>query len=352
MGLRALLAVCCLSLAIPALADTGLPFNEGAGISLVLRSGQAVNGTLQATLDPKWIIIDENGTRVAVRAEDVLIARTTDAGLDLAATALEERSGLTLFGVPNATDNRFRFTPQGMTQEVEGLTILEREAFLLGHYDKYRVPAYVSMRWSRDDLARGAGISYSRRGGFVPDEELPAFARVDSNSLDHANTGLERGHMARDEDLESFGYDAVRDGMLMSNMVPQQNRAPSRNHAIWGTLENAHNRIVGDQSADIPVIWVISGPIFDDQDGAAVQFVGEGIGVPDATYKIIAWFTTADEFRTMAFIIPQDASNFDLTTYLVSVDAVEARTGLDFFHELDDTAETSAESRIAASLFD
>jgi hypothetical protein len=133
--------------------------------------------------------------------------------------------------------------------------------------------------------------------------------------------------MARDEYLESFGYDAVRDGMMMSNMVPQQNRSPARNHDIWGTIEYAHRQIVGDQSAGIPVIWVISGSIFDDQDGGEVQFVGEGIGVPDATYKLIAWFTPQDAYRCVALIIPQEASDFDLSTYLVSVDAVETRNG-------------------------
>ena len=48
--------------------------------------------------------------------------------------------------------------------------------------------------------------------------------------------------------------------------------------------------------------------------------------------------------RVLAFVMPQQVESDSLRSYLVSVDAVEDQTGLDFFSQLDDAAEEQLEA--------
>jgi endonuclease YncB( thermonuclease family)/DNA/RNA endonuclease G (NUC1) len=258
----------------------------------------------------------------------------------LAAPRLAPVSQHFLFGAPKETDGRFRFVPDGEDGEVRGITELRRTAFSVGHYDKNRLPAWVAMRWTRDDWERGQGVSMRRPSPSV-DNELPEYARG-GTSFEFARTGLERGHMAPDDLMESWGNGAVREAMRMSNMVPQ---LKDRNHRVWGVLEKEIREIVADDEDDVDItaVWTIAGPIF--REGSSERRVGDpGTRVPDATYKVVGWFTSPNVFDVRAYLIPQRASDVDLRHYLVPVDEVERSTGLDFFSDLDDQSEDEVES--------
>jgi endonuclease G len=55
----------------------------------------------------------------------------------------------------------------------------------------------------------------------------------------------------------------------------------------------------------------------------------------------------SSEPRALAFVMPQDvAGNEPLDRYLVSIDEVEARTGLDFFPQLPGPIEYRLESSV------
>jgi len=48
----------------------------------------------------------------------------------------------------------------------------------------------------------------------------------------------------------------------------------------------------------------------------------------------------------LAFVVPQDVKGTEpLDRFVASVDHVEALTGLDFFHQLEDTLENALEAR-------
>lgn len=251
-----------------------------------------------------------------------------------------------LFGPPQIDrPEQFEFTPEGHTQPVEGVTILVREAFTLGHFDRLKLPAWVCMRWSLSDLVDSERVSWDRPR-FRPDSDLPSYAQ-NGTSLNFQVTRMERGHMARDADLEAFGFDAVTEGVLMSNIVPQRQ---GRNHAVWGRLENQHRFIVDHDEYDIPTVWVTSGPIFFDLD--LVEFAPGGIGIPDATYKVIAWFDEDEELHARGYVIDQDSTNFNLRSYLRSIDRVEELTGLDFFPQLNPQQEANLEAATNQQLWE
>lgn len=243
-----------------------------------------------------------------------------------------------VFGKPKPFDNRHRFKPPGETAEVAGITELKRIAFTIGHDDKHRVPAWVAMRWTKNDLERSEELSFDRPG-WRQDTELPDYARG-NGKYDYQNTSLQKGHMARDADVEAWGIAAVKEATLLSNSVPQKQHA---NHAVWGVLENEHRNIVGDEEDDqeISTVWVISGPVF--YPGRRVTTVGN-TGVPHATYKVIAWLGADNKLRTRGYIIGMNDTSTNLSSYLRSIDQVETATGLDFFSDLPDAEENQLEA--------
>ena len=50
--------------------------------------------------------------------------------------------------------------------------------------------------------------------------------------------------------------------------------------------------------------------------------------------------------KMIGFIMPNEKIEADITSFMVSVDSVETRTGLDFFKHLDDSVEVRLESLI------
>lgn len=62
------------------------------------------------------------------------------------------RSRHLLFGLPKVkVSERFNIK-QKDGQVIEGISILVRDGFVIGHNDKRKVPAWTSKRWNRDDL--------------------------------------------------------------------------------------------------------------------------------------------------------------------------------------------------------
>ena len=73
-------------------------------------------------------------------------------------------------------------------------------------------------------------------------------------------------------------------------------------------------------------IWILTEPIFS----ADSVLLDSGAWVPDACYKICV-DQTMNQIRVMAFIIEQSIPPYTrLRERLVSVDEIEAATGIDF----------------------
>lgn len=96
-------------------------------------------------------------------------------------------------------------------------------------------------------------------------------------------------------------------------------------------------------------IWIITGPVYDDEK----ECLACGVEIPDEFYKIVLDVEEqTGKPRAVGFIMPNEKKVKEpLTTYLVSVDEVEKKTGLDFFSKLDDEVESQLESKKASSLW-
>lgn len=352
------------AIGLVAVADTGTPFPSGTKVEIGTPAG-TVSGTLRDRTKDGWLFLLEPGralpTAIPERAVGFIRPMAPKDSAKLAKTmappmAPPDASAAApmhfVFGQPRVQDRkRFAFIPDpGSSTEVDGVTVLQRFAYTVGHYDKFKVPAWVAMRWSKVEFHIAASQPTHPRN-FVQDDDLPDYART-GKDYQHAKFGYERGHMARHEDLSGFGVagDArigTREGCFMSNIVPQQRKG----HIVWGLLEKEHHDIVANSKAGISAVWLIAGPIF--KNGKPRDVIGpDKVGAPDAVYKIIAWKTANGDFSARAYIIEQDDTGTDLKAYLTTIDNIEAQTGLDFFSDMDDLLEEALESKTFSKLWD
>lgn len=149
------------------------------------------------------------------------------------------------------------------------------------------------------------------------------------------NSGYQRGHLAPNYAISQVhGREAQRASFLMSNVVPQK---PRLNQKAWQRLEEA---VIDHFAPRFGELWVTTGPIFD----ADVETLDSGVEVPDAFYKIVLIRDRDERPKVLAFRMSQAVrGNEALSRFLVSVDALEAETGLDFFRELPDDIESAIE---------
>ncbi|HRF42296.1 MAG TPA: DNA/RNA non-specific endonuclease, partial [Saprospiraceae bacterium] len=81
--------------------------------------------------------------------------------------------------------------------------------------------------------------------------------------------------------------------------------------------------------------------------------IGENeVSIPAAFFKVLLDADSSNP-KAIAFLVPNEISFDPLTKYVVSVDEVEKRTGLDFFPDLlDEDTEKQLESRFNVDLWE
>jgi endonuclease G, mitochondrial len=114
-------------------------------------------------------------------------------------------------------------------------------------------------------------------------------------------------------------------------MIPQD---PGHNRGIWRILEIG----VRNTAAEGNDIYVISGTIYDE----GYKTIGNNVGVPTRIWKIVYNATTN---QTIAFLFPNSKlSTKDLPKYVVTVDEVEAATGINVFPKLNEAVEAKVDT--------
>lgn len=215
------------------------------------------------------------------------------------------------------------------------LRVLSNRGYVVGYYEAKANPAWVAYRIH--DLVRIPSPS-PRPDRFEVDRRTVTRVSPD----DYTGSGYDRGHLAPNYAIATrFGVEAQEETFLMSNITPQLH---ALNAGLWKTLEM---KIATSYPARYGEVWVFAGPVFGDQPKA----LRGGVLVPDAFYMIIV-DEQDGKLRTLAVMVPQDAPrDAEWSQYLTSVAEIQRRTRLDFFHELDDVAESQVEQQIASRMW-
>ena len=234
-----------------------------------------------------------------------------------------------------------------------GDSVLVRNGFVLAYDPVRRVPSWVAYHIAPDYLnipdRKG---KYAR---FRADEAVQNPVDPD----DYTNSGYHRGHLAP---FFAMGGDRDRDGQYasdgdkedaetvfqanrMSNIVPQFARF-NGSGGLWYDLETwVREELVKGQGREA---WVFAGCIFGP---GAHRKIGpdEDIWVPPMFFKIVVLKGPSDDRPVvLAFLLPHQSVTHKqkgeqtFPYFLVSVDVIEAMTGLDFFRGLDAEDEIEA----------
>lgn len=220
-----------------------------------------------------------------------------------------------------APEETYGGLPQGA-----GIEVLRNPGFVVGYSEAHRQPLWVAYR---AETLKGTPPAPPR-----PRFEADLRTRARVSYHDYKHSGYTRGHLAPNYVIARlYGPQAQRATFLMSNISPQSRRL---NELLWQRLEEAETDAVAPAAVQL---WVVTGPLF----GAAPARLKSGIPVPEAFYRI--WLDLErGEPRALAFIVPQEVCGAEpLSRYVASVDAIEQRSGLDFFAAIADAVEEALE---------
>ncbi|TMM59488.1 DNA/RNA non-specific endonuclease [Maribacter algarum] len=172
------------------------------------------------------------------------------------------------------------------------------------------------------------------------DRKRPYFIedpKVKTKSADWRNykgSGYDRGHLCPAGDRRFSEY-AYNETFYTSNISPQNREF---NAGVWNQLEIKTRQWVKKNGTH----FIITGGVLE----SGLDEIGEeGVDVPRYYYKIIAKGSSKD-LKAIAFLMQNRPSNKSIKQFVVSIDEIEKRTGIDFFSELPDEAEDKLESKI------
>ena len=148
----------------------------------------------------------------------------------------------------------------------------------------------------------------------------------------YKKSGYDKGHLCPAGDRR-FTQEAHDETFLTSNISPQEHKF---NAGVWNRLEQK----VRYWAKKYDGVFVVTGGVLKN----GLKTIGdEGVSVPNQFYKIIL-DNTNGKIKVLAFIVNHEDSDLPLYKFVVSVDEVEALTGIDFFPELEDSIENKLEA--------
>lgn len=235
-----------------------------------------------------------------------------------------------------AADNRPKselpdFLPRSSTRQ-----IIDHQYFWLSYDEEHEQAEWTAHILSKENLEKPW---VDRQDDFRPDDKIKTGSATPN---DYRNSGYDRGHLVPAADM-AHDAEAMRATFVMSNMSPQ---ARNFNNGVWRELEE----LTRNWAKRNGKLYVITGPVLSMPVKGTI---GENeVSIPAAFFKVLLDADSSNP-KAIAFLVPNEISFDPLTKYVVSVDEVEKRTGLDFFPDLlDEDTEKQLESRFNVDLWE
>ncbi len=216
-------------------------------------------------------------------------------------------------------------------------------------YDCCYSPDLRISRWVAYRYTRTPDCSLPRhRGEFRTDPRLDAaqgptptdFRGIWTDDME----GYDRGHQAPDATIKPFGPQAQAETYYLTNITPQHSRF---NRGFWRDLEWVTRGWAGTDDT----VWVITGPVF--YAGHETLRVGNQnrVAVPHAYYSVAA---RKPGPSLLALLVPHNATDWpwdSASSFIRSVDSIEALTGLDLFPALNTRPGRTLEAAVPDTLW-
>ncbi|MDF0715263.1 DNA/RNA non-specific endonuclease [Muricauda sp. 334s03] len=172
------------------------------------------------------------------------------------------------------------------------------------------------------------------------DRERPYFIedpQVSTKSADWRNyrgSGYDRGHLLPAGDRR-FSEQAYNETFYTSNISPQDKYF---NAGIWNRLEQK----VRYWCKKYGEVMVVTGGVLENN---LIEIGDEDVDVPHFFYKIVMR-GNGDNAKVVAFLIPAKESQKALQSFVVSIDEIEEKTGIDFFEKQPKVWQLEIESKV------
>ena len=229
----------------------------------------------------------------------------------------------------------------GLPKLVVGEEVVYHSAYALVYSEPYEQAKWVA-HIILPDVVRG---NEGRSNDFRPDDKIKTGSAVEADyflktilpdsSIKYDPFGYDRGHLAPSADFR-YSKKALSESYLYSNMSPQLAKL---NRGRWAELEDVIRQYVIRNNTQV---YVVSGGVLKP----GLKKIERGINkvsIPEQYYKVAL---DPVNHRAIGFIMPNADCEYPVMNYAVSIDSVEAMTGIDFFYSLSDADENLVESVI------
>ncbi len=183
--------------------------------------------------------------------------------------------------------------------------------------------------WLAYDLKEDYIVNNDFKRPYFIEDDLVKLKSADWRN--YKKSGYDRGHLCPAADME-FDKGAYDDTFYTSNISPQDH---DFNGGIWNRLEQK----VRYWAKRYDGVKVITGGVLKN---TSKTIGSEKVVVPDYFYKII-FDDEQGKLKAIAFLMPNKKSDAALYTFVVSIDKIEAMTGIDFFPKVSDDLENALE---------
>lgn len=207
------------------------------------------------------------------------------------------------------------------------------------HKKTQRWSCYQMKQGYQGNAGRYTPTDGSRKYPYDPD--LPENYRFAGDPFERS--GYDHGHICPSADRQ-YSKEANRQTFYMTNMQPMRNKF---NAGLWGVMEGKVRKWTNSLRAN-EVLYVCKGGTIDNPS-QQIGTIGGGLIVPKYYYMALL-MQNAEGYRALAFWVEHinaDHSNDNLSDYVITIDELERRTGIDFFCNLPDDTEAHVESQVA-----
>ena len=166
-----------------------------------------------------------------------------------------------------------------------------------------------------------------RKDAFRADSRV----RRSATASDYRGSGYDRGHLKPASDSKLSAQE-MSQSFLMTNIFPQ---TPALNRGIWKSLEEDAR----EWSVAYGSVHITTGPSVETKG-----YLASGVRIPSACWKAV--LRTYPDTSVVAFFLPNGTSiEGSLSDYVITVDELEERIGLDLFSGLEDDIEDKIEAK-------
>lgn len=205
--------------------------------------------------------------------------------------------------------------------------IVAHAFFTLSYAEEHEQAEWVAYELAKNHLSK----TDIKRPYFIEDRSVKTKS---ADWRNYKNSGYDRGHLCPAGDRK-FDYNAFHETFLTSNISPQNH---GFNGGIWNRLEQKTRYWAEKYDG----VYVVTGGVLKK----GLKAIGdENVSVPNDFYKIIL-DKKKGSYYAIAFLIPNEPSNKSFFDYIVTIDSLEKKTGIDFFSNLPEVVQNKIEGSV------